>query len=161
MDWVFPLSQALLVASLAGWIITGVVDNMLYPKINRDVVAMVMRLELLEQEWPKEFAQVAHRRVESDAVITWAFRALVAWEALASLLLTLGAIALLMGTVGTADLDWARGFASLGVIVFTLTWAGFLVGGNYFCYWYCHFAPQVTHFMLAIWGSVTLVYLNI
>jgi hypothetical protein len=40
-----------------------------------------------------------------------------------------------------------------------MNWAGFLIGGNYFCYWYSHFPGQSTHFQLVLWGTATMIFL--
>lgn len=74
---------------------------------------------------------------------------MVIMETIAALLLCAGAVLM------TLPLDVARLIALLGALAFTANWTGFLIGGEYFCYCYCHFGSQATHLILAIW--VTLV----
>jgi hypothetical protein len=44
---------------------------------------------------------------------------------------------------------------------FILIWAGFIVGGNYFHYYYCHQWGQSNHFMFMYWGFFVLLVLMI
>jgi len=154
------LAQAAAVASLAGWIVSGVIDNWRHPRINQDAVEMVMRLDLLERDFPSEFDAVKHRRVRSSGVVRLAFLAIVLWETLTAILLVLASGLLLLSVVGIVDPEVGRAWGLVGAAAFVITWAGFLVGGNYFCYWYGHFPAQATHFFLAIWGTVAMVLLS-
>lgn len=153
------VSQFALVASLAAWILTGVYDNLRHPALNEAAVAMVVRFDLLADEFPAEYAEVKARKIDDPTTIRFLYRAIVLWEIFASLVLIAGALALLGGLLGAADVELARGLAMLGALLFTLTWVGFLVGGNYFCYWYCHQGTQATHFFLTLWGVLVIVLL--
>jgi len=61
----------------------------------------------------------------------------------------------------STDPDVARQCALIGVFCFTSIWAGFLVAGNWFCYWFGHEGAQNTHFQLLQWGVLTLILLSI
>ncbi len=89
------------------------------------------------------------------------FYLLVLWESVAALLLVVGTAWLAFALFGIADVEKARAVASLGALAFTMNWAGFLIGGNYFCYWYCHFPAQATHMMLALWGTLVVILLQL
>ena len=144
---------------LAGlWMATGVWDNWRFPEVNRRLVGEVMRLERLETAYPEVFAPVAHRRASARS-IRLCFRAVVLWETSAALLLCAGAAMLFGAALAGSEGAVARPVALLGALAFTATWAGFLAGGNYFLYYYCHFEGQMSHFMLLIWGTTTTLAL--
>jgi predicted small integral membrane protein len=149
------LSLAALTLFPALWMATGALDNIRHPDLNRQVVSRVMRLELMEQQYPDDFARISHRRIKSDGLIRFLFGIIVLAELTAALLLLAGAIGLGLAAIGAADLATMRDIALAGAVVFTGVWAGFLAGGNYFCYYFCHFEGQFTHFCLAIWGAIT------
>ena len=153
------IAEALMTGLVGLWMVTGAFDNWRFPDLNRAAVATVLRMDRMAEQYPEEFAQVAHRRLTDDRAIRFLFRMVVLWETIAALLLCLGALLLAFaGLVGT-DPDPARTIALAGAMAFTATWAGFLIGGNYFCYYYCHFEGQFTHFLLVIWGSVVTAML--
>lgn len=155
------LAQAGMTACLAGWMIVAAADNWIHPKFNEEAVAMVMRFDRMRESYPEDYAHIAYRRIDDPRLIRLAFRAIVLWESLAALLLTVGALALLGALLGLVPAETARGIAILGALAFTANWAGFLIGGNWFCYWYCHVEGQATHFKLALWGSVAMVLIAI
>jgi predicted small integral membrane protein len=159
MDVILILVQCALTGGLAGWMITGVVDNWRYPDLNVEAVAMVTRFDLMAAQYPADFAHVKHRRIDDPRKIRALFRLIVLWETLAALLLTLGTGMLAAAAIGLVDVTLARAIAVLGATAFVMNWAGFLIGGNYFCYWYGHFPSQATHLMLAIWGILVLLVL--
>lgn len=158
-DGILILAQIALTGSLAGWMITGVADNWRYPDLNVEAVAMVTRFDLMAAQYPVEFDRVKHRRIDDPGKIMLLFRLIVAWETLAAVVLTAGTFLLIGAGLGLAEPAFARAVAALGVTAFVMNWAGFLIGGNYFCYWYGHFPSQSTHLMLAIWGTLTLILL--
>ena len=148
------VAQSGLTLSIAAWIITGVIDNWRHPGLNLEAVRKVVSLEAMARDYPAEYAILAHRRMTNPARIRALFGLIVAWESLTALLLGAGGLMLAGAALGLGDPATARTAALLGAVAFTLCWAGFLAGGNYFSYWYCHFPAQATHFFLAIWGSV-------
>lgn len=153
-DFALPLTQLVLTACLAGWMVSAVYNNWRFPALNEDAVAMVMKFEMMEAAYPYDYAVVRHRRIDNPKTIKALFRLMVLMETTAALLLTLGAGLLAASLFGAVSIDTARFVALLGTLVFVANWAGFLIGGEYFCYWYCHFSSQATHMMLAIWGTM-------
>lgn len=153
------LAEALMTGLIGLWMVTGAVDNWRFPDLNRAAVATVLRMERMAAQYPEEFAHVAHRRLTDDRVIRFLFRVVVLCETLAALLLCLGASLLAVAGLVGADPALAHTVALAGAMVFTAIWAGFLIGGNYFCYYYCHFEGQFTHFLLVIWGSIVTTLL--
>lgn len=146
-------------ACIAAWMISGVVDNWRHPALNERAVADVLGLDGLATEAPEAYAEMKHRRVENRRLVRAAFYAIVLWESVAALLLSFGTVALGAALLGLADADAARGWAILGCLAFVVNWSGFLVGGNYFCYWYAQFPAQATHFFLVVWGVAGIVLL--
>lgn len=159
-DVMLLFAQAVLTACLMGWMLSGVLDNWRHPLLNENAVAMVMRFELMEADYPEDFAHVKHRKVENPKVIRAMFILLVLWESVAALFLSVGTVSLVLALFGVAEVEMARTLATLGALAFTANWAGFLIGGNYFCYWYCHFPAQATHMMLALWGTLVVILLQ-
>jgi hypothetical protein len=48
--------------ALGLWMAVAVYDNWRHAKLNRDGVAMVMRFDLMERDYPDDYKIVAHRR---------------------------------------------------------------------------------------------------
>ncbi|MEM8630262.1 MAG: DUF2165 family protein [Pseudomonadota bacterium] len=158
-ETIFLLAQTGLTAALAAWMFTGARDNILYPAMNENIVRMLMQFDLIAEEYPEDFAKVAHRRVENPRLIRIAFIGIVISETIATLVLAVGTIALLGALFGTTEPDTAQAIALLGAFLFTMNWAGFLVGGNHYAIWYCHQGSQHTHFALVIWGTLSMIFL--
>lgn len=148
------IAQIVLTACLAAWMVSGVINNWLMPKLNESVVAMVMRFELMERDFPEDFEAVKHRRVHNPHLVRIVFLAMVLSETIAAILLVAGTLLQCAALFGGVAPDVANLVALMGALAFTVNWTGFLIGGEYFCYWYCHFGSQATHLMLAIWGTV-------
>jgi predicted small integral membrane protein len=148
-----PLAQMVLTGCLAIWMVSGVWNNWRFPHLNEAAVAMVMNFELMALNYPADFAAVAHRKIVNPKVVRAVFYLMVLSETVAAVLLVSGTVALGAALVGVVPLDVARFIALLGALCFTVNWTGFLVGGEYFCYWYCHFGSQATHLLLTLWGT--------
>lgn len=157
METAILIAQTVATASLAGWLTTGVRDNFLQPSLNETYTAEVMNMTRMRAEYPDAFAEVAHRAVTNPKIQRAAFRLVVAAELLATLLLWVGTVALLMALAGTATVETARSLALLGTTAFTAIWAGMLIVGNHFSYWFCHEAAQNTHYQMTLWGIGTSI----
>lgn len=152
-------AEALMTGLIGLWMVTGAFDNWRFPDLNRAAVATVLRMDRMAEQYPDEFAHVAHRRLTDDGTIRALFRVVVLWESIAAILLCMGAAMLALSGLTGADPADARAVSLAGAMAFTANWAAFLIGGNYFCYYYCHFEGQFTHFLLVIWGSVVTAML--
>ena len=152
-------AQTLATSLIAAWLTLGVRDNILHPSVNETYTAEVMEMSRMRDEYPEAFAPVAHRAVTDRRVQLWAFRLVVAAEAVATLLLWAGVIGLLMALAGTGTPEGGRAVAMMGAMAFTAVWAGFLILGNHFCYWFCHEGAQNTHYQMTLWGLGTMVLL--
>lgn len=160
-DFALALAQVVSTACLTAWMLSGVIDNWMHPHLNAKVVAEVMGLDRLAEDFPDEFAKVAYRRVQNPRATRLLFYSIVAWESLAAILLTIGTVLLLIAFLSGGDTTAARAWAMLGCLAFVANWSAFLVGGNYFCYWYCYFGSQATHFFLVLWGMLGILLLAI
>lgn len=158
-DFALLLAQTGVTACLAAWMGQGAAANWIHPRLNEAAVAMVMRLDMMERDFPDEFAAVRGRRVTDPRRIRLAFRVILLWETVAAALLCFGTLAMLAALFGAMPADAARGWAMIGALAFVVNWAGFLIGGDWFCYWYCHFSSQATHFFLMLWGTLSLILL--
>ena len=141
------------------WMLVAVYDNWRHPRLNESGVAMVMQFELMAREYPDDFRLLQHRRIENPRIIRTIYYFLVMVETIAATTLTIGSLCLGLALFGVVELEFARAAALIGTLVFTLNWTGFLIGGNYFAYWYCHFQAQATHFLLALWGIALMLLL--
>lgn len=159
IDTALPLVQAGATALVAAWLTLGVRDNILYPSVNETYTAEVLAMTRMQVEYPAEFAEVAHRAITDRRVQVAAFRLVVAAELLACLLLWSGSVALLLGQFAVVDVQTARNIALVGALSFTAVWAGFLIVGNHFCYWFCHDGAQNTHYQMTLWGVGTMILL--
>lgn len=161
LDQMILLAQAAMLAFAAAWLSTGVFDNMVYPRNNEAYTSLVLSMERLRDEFPDEYATVAHRAITSRDTQRLAFRLVVVAELVAAMVLWLGAGAILLAMIGTVGPDTARALGLLGALLFTSVWAAFLVVGNYFCYWFCHEGAQNTHYQMTLWGLGTMVLLAV
>lgn len=155
------IAQTFCTAFLALWLTTGVRDNILYPMVNETFTAEVMDMSRIRQDYPDAYAQVAHRRIENRAMQRGAFWLVVAWEALATLALWGGTIVMVLALFDGVALGLAKSYAIGAVLMFTSTWAMFLVVGNHFSYWFGHEGAQNTHFQMTLWGIATMVFLAV
>jgi len=155
------IAQIMSVSAIAAWITTGAWDNILYPENNETFTAQVMGMTRMQTAYPDEFARVAHRAISARATQRMAFRLVVLVEVLAALVLWIGVGALVLALFGAVAPDTAKALALLGAVLFTSVWAGFLVVGNYFCYWFCHEWGQNTHFQMLFWGMGTMIFLGV
>ena len=155
------LAQCASVALMGAWLTVGVWDNLRHPEMNETFTALVLEMERMKEEYPDHYALVAHRAISSRTMQKNLFRLVVFAETCAALTLITGTIALAMASMGEIDPELARSIGLLGTILFTLVWGGFLVVGNYFCYWYCHDEAQNTHYQMTLWGTANLIFLAV
>ena len=153
------LSQAVCVFFLAAWLTTGVFENLVHSRLNSTFTAEVLAMTRMKEDYPEAFEDVAYRQISNPTLQQLLFRLIVLGEVVATVLLWTGFIALVMALVGVTEVSVARSLAVLGALAFTSVWAGFLVGGNWFCYWFCHEGAQNTHYQMTLWGMVTLLLL--
>ena len=154
-----PDAQALATSLLASWLTLGVRDNILHPSVNETYTAEVLAMTRMKDAYPEEFGHVAHRAITSRALQRFAFRLIVGAELVATLVLWAGVIGLIMGLAGTGSVETGRAIAMAGAMLFTAIWAGFLIVGNHFCYWFCHEGAQNTHYQMTLWGVGTMILL--
>ncbi|MEM8731743.1 MAG: DUF2165 family protein [Pseudomonadota bacterium] len=159
MDRLYLMIEALLVLGPGVWMAVAVADNWRHPKLNEEAVAMVVRFDLMAEHYPEDFALIAYRRIEDPRIIGLLFRAMRLAETCAAGLLLLATAVLLAAAAGIADPATAQGLAIVAVAFFVSIWVGFVIGGNYFAYWYCHQWAQSNHFMLMYWGLFVLLIL--
>lgn len=153
------IAQVLLVALPAAWLTLGVYDNLRYPDINRRDVAKVLDLEAITDE-PMIYEKIKSRRIKRPETVRRIFACVAAAEAVVALALWLACVGLALAVLGVMPRDLATGFAILATLAFIMIWAGFLIGGQWFYYWYGAFG-QWKHFTLVLWGIVTLIVLTL
>ena len=152
-------AQAISVALIAAWLTIGVSDNIRHPDMNRAITAEVLAMGRMQREYPSDYARVAHRAVTDPVAHNRAFRLVVLVELTGTALLWIGVAALVGALVGAVARPDARALALAGAATFTAIWGGFLIVGNYFCYWYCHEGAQNTHYQMTLWGLGTMIFL--
>ncbi|MBW4709311.1 DUF2165 domain-containing protein [Roseobacter sp. YSTF-M11] len=157
MEIAVLVAQSVATGLIACWLTLGLRDNLLYPSVNETYTAQVLAMTRLRAEYPDEFAAVAHRAITDRKIQLLAFRSVLIAEFLTCVLLWLGALGLLLATAGFVAPDSGRILAMLGAVGFTTVWAGFLIVGNHFCYWFCHEAAQNTHYQMTLWGLATVI----
>ncbi|MEL6464652.1 MAG: DUF2165 domain-containing protein [Pseudomonadota bacterium] len=159
MDQMLIAAQALATGIVAAWLTLGVRDNILHPSVNETYTAEVLEMSRMKADYPDAFAHVAHRAITDRRLQYVAFRLVVVAELVATLVLWAGAIGLVMALVGTGTSETGRSIAMAGCMLFTVIWAGFLIVGNHFCYWFCHEGAQNTHYQMTLWGVGTMILL--
>ncbi|MGR3637126.1 MAG: DUF2165 family protein [Shimia sp.] len=143
------------------WLTTGVRDNILHPSVNEVFTAQVLTMERMKEDYPDEYARVAHRAIKNRAWQTGLFRLIVAAEVMTVAVMWAGAVLLAVAAIGYALPSMARDVALIGALMFTVVWSMFTVVGNHFSYWFCHEGAQNTHFQLLLWGLGNMVLLNL
>jgi predicted small integral membrane protein len=156
-DTALLFAQLIATGALAAWLTTGVRDNILYPSQNESYTAEVMEMRRIKEEYPEAFEPVAHRAITNRAVQVRLFRCVVALELVATVLLWLGVATLGLALLGLTSPDTARALAMIGATSFTAVWAGMLIVGNHFCYWFGHEGAQNTHYQMTLWGIGTMI----
>ncbi|MEM6727925.1 MAG: DUF2165 family protein [Pseudomonadota bacterium] len=155
----FLLLDAALVAGLAAWMVVCVRDNWIHPKLNEEAVSMVVRFDAMARDFPEEFQEVAYRRIDDPKMIRFLFN-LIRWaETLAAGALSLAVLLLFLAAFGAASAGFAGAIALLSTAFFASIWAGFIIGGNYFAYWYSHQWAQMNHFSLLFWSLLVFIAL--
>ena len=152
-------AQAVSVAFMAAWLTIGALENLLHPFLNETYTAEVMDMTRMREEYPEAYRFVAHRRITSAKVRRILFRLIVSWELAATAALWAGSAALAMSAAGQMAQDTAIALGLAGTLMFTATWCGFLIVGNWFCYWFGHEGGQNTHFQMTLWGMLNAVLL--
>ena len=158
-ETVVLISQTVFLISLAAWLTIGVYDNIRYPKNNEDYTAQVLSLKLLQIEYPDVFDRISHRAIVNRTLQKLAFLIVIVIELLTCITLWLGCVSLILAFNHVIEFDVARTIALLGATAFTAIWAGFLVIGNYFCYWYVYEGIQNTHYQMTLWGMANVIFL--
>ena len=157
LELITLLTQTVAVFFLTAWLTTGVYENLFFPDLNSTFTAEVLDMTSMREDYPDAYARVSYRRVTNPKIQKFLFRCIVTWELIATIGLWVGFGAMLTALFGATPVETALSFALLGVLLFTSTWAGFLVAGNWFCYWFCHEGAQNTHYQMTLWGIGTAI----
>jgi len=155
------IAQSMMVLALGLWLSLGLYDNLRHSHVNGDFVREVLTLARLKDEFPELYAVYAARAVHDERALRWLFRLILGAEAVAVVLLWAGFLSLFLALVGALAPGTAQEIATLGALAFTLVWSGFLIGGNYWCYWMCHEGAQNTHFQMTLWGLGVMILLSV
>lgn len=159
LETIILVAQTACVFFMAAWLTIGVLDNIFHSALNSTTTAEVLDMTRMREEFPEAYEAVAHRRISSTSIQNWLFVFIVVWEVVAAIALWSGFALLLMAALGQVEPVTGRSLSVLGALLFTSIWVGFLVGGNWFCYWFCHEGAQNTHFQMTLWGIVTMIFL--
>ena len=157
---VLLVAQAAMVLLLAMWITVAVRDNIIHADVNRDLVIQVLSMSTLKEEYPDIYESHAARSLTNPRLHRTFFGLIVLGELTAAALLWIGFGLLALACLGVVETQLAMNAALIGAMVFTVVWGGFLIGGNYWCYWMCHEGAQNTHFNLALLGLGTMIFLS-
>lgn len=144
---------------ITAWLALGLWDNIFLPDLNRILVNEVLQLSRMEWDHPEMYALLKHRAIRNPRYLSFAFRAVIVVQALAVGALMLGTTLLGLALLGAANAETARAVALIGATLFTGTWCGFLVVGNYLHYWLCHEGSKDTHLQMALWGFGVMLVL--
>lgn len=155
------ITQTSAVFFLAAWLSTGVFENVVLPELNRKFTSEVLDFTRMREQYPEAYSQMAYRRISNPTTQKWLFRIIVGWEIVAVVVLWVATITLFMAVLGFGERDVARAYGLLGAFLFTSIWVGFLIVGNWFCYWFCHEGAQNTHYQMTLWGFATMILLAI
>ena len=144
---------------MAAWMTVGALENLFHPFLNETYTAEVMDMTRMREDYPEAYAHVAYRRLTSPRLRRWLFGVIVSFELLAMGLLWVAAAYMSLALIGGAEVGTALALGMIASGAFTAVWAGFLVAGNYFCYWFGHEGGQNTHFQMLQWGLLSAILL--
>lgn len=159
METMVLMAQAISLSLAAAWLTIGAAENVFKPVLNETYTSEVLDMTRMREDYPEAYALVAHRRVVNPRTRRLLFRFIVVWECLSAIAMWIGAGALGLATLGHGDPETARVLGLLGALMFTSIWAGFLVAGNWWCYWFGHEGGQNTHFHMTGWGMTNMIFL--
>jgi predicted small integral membrane protein len=160
MSHFLPLfSQSAIVALQAAWLTLAVHENIRHPEVNARAFFAVLSLQAIKRHDAAVYRRVAYRRIASPKARKRLFRLLLGAEIVVTILLWIAALALLAAAIGLIGAVTANILANFAVLSFTVIWACFLVGGEWFLYWIGMPRAQQVHFFLILWGIATLTYL--
>lgn len=159
LDTVLFGVAALNLGFMAAWLTVGALENLFHPFLNETYTAQVMDMERMRQEYPAAYVHVSYRRLTNPRLRRRLFAVIVAWELAATIALWIGAAALSGAALALVAPTAALVLGFAGVALFCSVWAGFLIVGNYFCYWFGHEGGQNTHFQMLLWGLANTVIL--
>lgn len=141
------------------WLVLGALENIRAPAANGAMVADVLAMRPMRDQFPHLYAVLGRNRIESERLHRLLFAAIVTAESLVSLVMLAGTLALLLAGLGIVALESARVLAAIGMLGFCMIWSAFLVGGQWVHYWAGAEGAQHTHLLLTIWGSAVLLLL--
>jgi len=160
-EFALLLAQSAAVFFITAWLTIGVYENIFKPNLNSAFTAQVMDMTRMREEYPEAYAEVAYRRISNSNVQRFLFRLIVLCEVIAVAVLWAATVMMVMALFTGSDVQFAKGLSIMGALFFTSTWAGFLIAGNWFCYWFCHYEGQNTHYQMTLWGLATIILLAI
>lgn len=146
-------------AFMAAWLTIGALENVFHPFLNETYTAQVMDMERMREDYPEAYVHVAYRRLTNPVLMKWLFVFIVMCEVAAAVALWGAVAALAMALSGAVSVTTALVLGLCSTTLFSSVWAGFLVAGNYFCYWFGHEGGQNTHFQMLIWGLLNTALL--
>lgn len=159
LDTVLLAVGGVSLAFMAAWLTIGALENLFHPFLNETYTAQVMDMEQMRLLYPEAYAHVAYRRLGNRRVRRWLFSFIVAWELMAMACLWLATLGLIGAAAGLAPIPGALALGLVASMLFCSVWAGFLIVGNYFCYWFGHEGGQNTHFQMLHWGLANVILL--
>jgi len=160
-EFALLLAQSAAVLFITAWFTIGVYENIFKPNLNCAFTSQVLDMTRMREEYPEAYVDVAHRRISNSNVQRFLFRLIVLWEVIAVAVLWAATVMMVMALFTGSDVQFAKGLAIMGALFFKSTWAGFLIAGNWFCYWFCHYEGQNTHYQMNLWGLATIILLAI
>lgn len=143
---------ALNLAFMAAWLTVGALENLIHPFLNEAFTAQVMDMERMRLHYPEAYGHVAYRRMANPRIRRVLFSLIVTFELIAAAALWFGVGTMAAAVLGFAETETAIVAGLIASALFSSVWAGFLVAGNYFCYWFGHEGGQNTHFHMLHWG---------
>jgi len=117
---------------MATWLTIGAFENVFHPFLNETYTAEVMDMAHMRGDYPEAYQFVTYRHLTNVRLRQFLFRIITVWEVSAAVVLWIGAIALAMAASGALAPDTALALGLAGTMMFTATWCGFLIVGNWF-----------------------------
>ncbi len=104
---------------------TGVYENLFRPKLNSTFTRQMLGMERLRREYPDAYADVAYRKMSNAQLAKLLFWVIVAWEAVAALMLLVATLTLIWAFFRVVDPQMSRSLGMIGALLFTSTCAGY------------------------------------
>jgi len=157
----FVIIKSLFLFSMGSWLLLAAINNLVDPQTNITLLNRMMHMDELFQD--DELGLGLRSRAFKNARFTSSLLVLIAlFQCFVSFLLIAVGIIFFSIAIGhdLMSVGLATDLANIAVLLFSLMWFSFLIGGLWFGYWIKMGAVQIVHFTLLIISLLLTFLIN-